>query len=1073
MMKFKLLFKKGHNNNPSTKSTETNQHVPSASSTTTATISNAGAAAGAARSHFGHEKHSKQNKNKTSVKKLLNTFHEETGENPKKNLNKVLQTSQEKLFSNIKTTTSVQTKDNSTKFAVPVRTNGENNLKSVNNSTGVCNKKHFDKKVYPDKSCEHIHLISNNNVNNLPIQCDNKSTELNVCPGDEKEKSSASKLEPNNSDWDPESESRLGTVSGHALIGHSLKIMEYQELKQQLDSVSNEKQMLETKINELLNYQESLKDELCKMKDIQDSGGGGGTLSSELDTGGGGSAHILSRSPLSDTPPHPLPLPSTPPPRHATSAPPSIGDVSGTGLLLDTPDWDKHSSSSLSEISVACLQDRITQMEETHYCTNEELQATLQELADLQNQLIDLQHTNETLGHEKSVLLESLCRQTEKLEDTRTKAETLQELLLSRDENQQGRLGVSEREGKLVELLKSAQLEKETLLGKHEESMSELSELRRLSNAMKQDTERLSERVRQLESTIDATHADKHQLDQQLGLVREEASSRTLEINRLKNLLDNARAKIEELEEDRANLRNKTELDELLDQTRREKDCLESQVAILQDSMSRSECKTSQQEEIILRLKEEMKVIRNNAKSSLSDMEYERDLNQKEIARLTHELELLQENYNELQVQVQNHLEDKRQLKSLLSETQKQLSETQQSLDLTSKRLTDESQLRSIENEEWQVFQRDLLTTVRVANDFKSETAQKLESVLIENKQLKEKNRTLTSQLEKLKKVEAEAAVVKPVLSTPLGAPLTPCSSPSLLYRPDNGAGAATTSSVLSSVMQRNHFSREDSRLSVKSLIESIENATKQAKSGPSSSLSSSSSSLNSGSGGGGGVMGGPGSPSSALSPMEESHRGSQTPQSSSGGHHGILNSGSGGSKKSNLNMLSSTPDIVHETLKPASTIIKSEEAAPSPASSAAAALLESMVRRNSQTDLSERKDPLQALVKNGGSRRNALLKWCQNKTLGYHNIDITNFSSSWNDGLALCAILHSYLPSKVPYDTLTPNEKRRNFTIAFSAAESVGIPTTLNTSDMITQERPDWNQVMAYITSIYKHFET
>lgn len=91
-----------------------------------------------------------------------------------------------------------------------------------------------------------------------------------------------------------------------------------------------------------------------------------------------------------------------------------------------------------------------------------------------------------------------------------------------------------------------------------------------------------------------------------------------------------------------------------------------------------------------------------------------------------------------------------------------------------------------------------------------------------------------------------------------------------------------------------------------------------------------------------------------------------------------------------------------------------------------------------------ERKDPLAPLVKNGGSKRNALLKWCQNKTVGYRNIDITNFSSSWNDGLAFCAILHSYLPDRVPYDSLTPNEKRRNFTIAFAAAESVGIPTTL-----------------------------
>lgn len=100
--------------------------------------------------------------------------------------------------------------------------------------------------------------------------------------------------------------------------------------------------------------------------------------------------------------------------------------------------------------------------------------------------------------------------------------------------------------------------------------------------------------------------------------------------------------------------------------------------------------------------------------------------------------------------------------------------------------------------------------------------------------------------------------------------------------------------------------------------------------------------------------------------------------------------------------------------------------------------------RRNSYSDLSERKDPLNGLVKNGGSKRNALLKWCQNKTVGYRNIDITNFSSSWNDGLALCALLHTYLPDRIPYDSLTAQEKKRNFSLAFSAAESVGIPTTL-----------------------------
>lgn len=121
-----------------------------------------------------------------------------------------------------------------------------------------------------------------------------------------------------------------------------------------------------------------------------------------------------------------------------------------------------------------------------------------------------------------------------------------------------------------------------------------------------------------------------------------------------------------------------------------------------------------------------------------------------------------------------------------------------------------------------------------------------------------------------------------------------------------------------------------------------------------------------------------------------------------------------------------------------------------------------------------ERKDPLAALAREyGGSKRNALLKWCQKKTEGYLNIDITNFSSSWNDGLAFCALLHTYLPAHIPYQELSNQDKRRNFTLAFQAAESVGIKSTLDINEMVRTERPDWQCLMTYVTSIYKYFET
>ena len=112
--------------------------------------------------------------------------------------------------------------------------------------------------------------------------------------------------------------------------------------------------------------------------------------------------------------------------------------------------WDSRSKSSdaLSDISVANLTERIIQMEETHYSTNEELQATLQELGDLQDAVNELTEENERLADERTVLLESLCTQTEKLEHCRNQIEQLKYLLISGDLPNK-----SDRDQHLLELL--------------------------------------------------------------------------------------------------------------------------------------------------------------------------------------------------------------------------------------------------------------------------------------------------------------------------------------------------------------------------------------------------------------------------------------------------------------------------------------------------------------------------------------------------------------------------------------------------------------------------------------------
>ena len=57
--------------------------------------------------------------------------------------------------------------------------------------------------------------------------------------------------------------------------------------------------------------------------------------------------------------------------------------------------------------------------------------------------------------------------------------------------------------------------------------------------------------------------------------------------------------------------------------------------------------------------------------------------------------------------------------------------------------------------------------------------------------------------------------------------------------------------------------------------------------------------------------------------------------------------------------------------------------------------------------------------------------------------MNVKDFRQSWSNGLAFCAILHSFLPDKIPYDDLTPDNPRKNFTIAFQAALLVNHPSS------------------------------
>ena len=49
--------------------------------------------------------------------------------------------------------------------------------------------------------------------------------------------------------------------------------------------------------------------------------------------------------------------------------------------------------------------------------------------------------------------------------------------------------------------------------------------------------------------------------------------------------------------------------------------------------------------------------------------------------------------------------------------------------------------------------------------------------------------------------------------------------------------------------------------------------------------------------------------------------------------------------------------------------------------------------------------------------------------------VEVTDFSGSWADGLALCAVLNSLCPGEFPLDKMSENDRKINLDLAFEFA--------------------------------------
>ncbi|XP_048092130.1 uncharacterized protein LOC125289380 isoform X10 [Alosa alosa] len=100
-----------------------------------------------------------------------------------------------------------------------------------------------------------------------------------------------------------------------------------------------------------------------------------------------------------------------------------------------------------------------------------------------------------------------------------------------------------------------------------------------------------------------------------------------------------------------------------------------------------------------------------------------------------------------------------------------------------------------------------------------------------------------------------------------------------------------------------------------------------------------------------------------------------------------------------------------------------------------------------------------------------SLLQWCQEVTQDHKGVKITNFSTSWRNGLAFCAILHHFHPDKINYEMLDPYDIKHNNKKAFDGFAELGIPRLMAPSDMVLLAVPDRLIVMTYLNQMRTHF--
>ncbi|NXR89870.1 CYTSB protein, partial [Hypocryptadius cinnamomeus] len=707
------------------------------------------------------------------------------------------------------------------------------------------------------------------------------------------------------------------------------------------------------------------------------------------------------------------------------------------------------SPNNISDLSVASLTERIQKMEENHHSTAEELQATLQELSDQQQMVQELTTENEKLVEEKALLETSFRQHRDRAEQLSQENEKLMTLLQERSKNEAQEEKVLELEQKCAEVLEKAQFEREKLLNIQQQLTSSLRSLEREHQDAQQVIKSLREENEKLLKLLEVEQQSNSTVTKSLEDCKIALEGLKIENGSLKIQLENEKQKAAEINVMGCTSDN-SEVQEMLKVAHAEKAQLEASCTELKQELLKANSELKHIQGLLSKAENEYGQLKEVCDRQAEQLSRTSQKLQEKTSENEADIKNLKETIFELEDQVEQHRAVKLHNNQLISDLESKAMKLEEQKQDTERQLKALTKQMKEDTEEWKRFQADLQTAVVVANDIKCEAQQELRVVKRKLQEEEEKSARLQKELDEVK---GSNRLVVYHLPRPRLA---------LLAADEVDSLESDTASRWQGVcLSRASPTPPESAATVKSLIKSFDLGC-SGSSGqnipvhkvPRSPLS--------------GIPVRT-APAAAVSPMQR---------------HSVYNNAKPASKGIARHAdLSDLPlaDLLkgrNEELKPDHYLRKSpslESLSKPPMAFSSRMLSSTPSCLKPQSKLSvERKDPLAALAREyGGSKRNALLKWCQKKTEGYQNIDITNFSSSWSDGLAFCALLHTYLPAHIPYQELNSQDKKRNLLLAFQAAESVGIKPSLELSEMMYTDRPDWQSVMQYVAQIYKYFET